>query len=726
MAKQYWVGDFFVDLSRNQITQNKQPQIIPPKALAVLTCLAQHQGKVVSQDTLLTEVWSDTVVSPNALQRSIAQLRKALGDDGKVQTYIKTHAKQGYSLECDVRWQQTLTSANSQIIERLEVGTAEAEETISANTETDVNTATGNTSPEEPLATNNKAVKNWLKPGLFMAVFILIAIAASQFFSHNNQPLLSVGQIRAVTASDDKEFASIYSPDGQYILFHRYSEAECVNNIWAKNIATQQEYKLTKEMDIYGNHSFSKDGKQLVFIRTVDCEQPTTQKKCYQLMSLDFHAALRSPQSMRLLLECKNSEIRMPQWLNNNNIALLQRETDRWQLISYSSETDSSQVLHQVKDGNIISYDYSVADDLLAVTTIHADGQYYVEIINTEGELLSSHPIQYPAEITRHRFVYPNFSPIKDQLIFSTGRQLFTLSYEGVVTNVSLPLDAPIGTPVFHPKGDRALAIKGYYDSDIVTMTLAKITENPQQGVIERSTVSDDTAITQPNGELIAFSSERSGDEQVWITNGSNPKQISHFPMDSYISGMAWAKDGQSLLVNTNDTLIQLKLDGSLQTHPFTHPVEELLQWDSHNNTALLFVRIKGVTGLAELDLTSSELQPLTDKRVNWAQKTARGQLIYTDHMDRFWRRGSVEDELITALNNQGADGQRFLLKDNVIYGFNNQFQLWSYNLDEDAFAILGKVPNKLDALTDITDSQVLMTVQVSSRKEIAELVLNQ
>ena len=105
MAAQYWVGGFFIDLSRNQITQNNQSQTIAPKALAVLTHLAEHQGKVVGHEELLAKVWPDTVASPNTLQRNIAQLRKALGDDGKVQVYIKTHAKQGYSLECDVRWQ---------------------------------------------------------------------------------------------------------------------------------------------------------------------------------------------------------------------------------------------------------------------------------------------------------------------------------------------------------------------------------------------------------------------------------------------------------------------------------------------------------------------------------------------------------------------------------------------------------------------------------------------
>ena len=113
MTEQYWIGGFFVDVSRNQIVHNKQAQTLPPKALAVLTYLASRQGDVISQDELLDNVWSGTIVSPNSLQRCIAQLRKAFGDDGKAQGFIKTHAKKGYSLECDIRWEGVSTHHSS-------------------------------------------------------------------------------------------------------------------------------------------------------------------------------------------------------------------------------------------------------------------------------------------------------------------------------------------------------------------------------------------------------------------------------------------------------------------------------------------------------------------------------------------------------------------------------------------------------------------------------------
>lgn len=732
MEEQYWVGEFFVDLTRNQITQNKQPQTLAPKALAVLTCLAENQGKVVSQETLLSAVWPDTIVSNNTLQRCIAQLRKALGDDGKVQVYIKTHAKKGYSLECNVQWKNTEHSDTPDTLAHEPIlKSADAKEEIAKTLHTEeVSNSSEKLSDPAIGAVNSGSTisrQEKYKPAFIIIAILIVVFLVTKLLSTAPQPKLSVTQIRAVTATDGKELASIYSPDNQYFIFHRFSEDKCVSNIWAKNLETQQEHQLTEHLDSYGAHSFSKDGKQLTFIRKLNCEQPISQKKCYQLLSLDFNEALTSPQSMRVLLECKNSEIRTPRWLNNNNIALLQKQSEQWRLISYSPTENTSQLLHTINNGNIIYYDYSVKDDLIALISIHENNQYYIEILSTNGELISQNQIRFPKGVARYRYLYAKYSPIDNHLTFSTGRKLFTLSYDGEVTDISLPLDEPMGTPVFNSAGDKALAIKGHFDSDIVSIPFTALKQTSPfelSKVLERSIQMDGDANIQPNGNKIAFKSKRSGEQQVWITEGQRAKQLSRFAMDTYIQGLRWAKDGSSLLVNANDALIQVNLDSSQKVFPLANSVFQLLQWDSKSNLALLQLRIKGVIRLAEFNLQTSEIDILSDKPVNWAQKNEHNQLIYSDNMDRFWLRGPVEDQHITALDGQGGDNQRFLIKHNVIYGINKDKKLWSYNLETNAFDIIAQLQSNLDYISDIDESQLLMTVRVTSEKEVIELSL--
>ena len=744
MSVQYWIGDFFVDLSRNQITQHEQSQTIAPKALAVLTHLAQNQGKVISYDELFSKIWPNTVVTPNTLQRSIAQLRKALGDDSKAQIYIKTHAKQGYSLECDVRWHDDDVDATNDESTKLDSPQKKGVDEILISVGDNVGNGETNNETHSDIQATNHTVTNAAthlaeksKPSkaslnLIVIIFglVMMGFIGYQYFAPEQPSPFSIGKLRALTSTDNQELASIYSPDGQYIVFHRYSETFCTNNIWAKDTTTQQEFQLTKNLDAYGSHSFSKDGNNLVFVKSGGCSKPDTVKKCYKLMSLNFNKALVSPQSPRVLMECKNSKIQNPKWLNNNNIALLQKFSDRWKLISYSVSENKSQVLYAPEEGNIIDYDYSVTDNLIALTSIHIDGHYYIEVLKADGQMLSSHRINYPKEIARFRLIAPNFSPIKNQLVFSTGRQLFTLSYDGEVTNISLPLDESMGTPIFHPDGNRMLVIKGHYDSDIVSMPLSQIkktkiiqpdknqsNQHKNFSVIERSILSEDDAILQPNGKLIAYASGRSGETQLWITNGKGSQQLTHFPMDTYIQGIDWAADGKSLLVNANKTLTQVYLDSKQKLFPLEYPVVQLFQWDSKNNSALLLVRIRGVLKLAELNLATSETHIIIDNKVNWAQKSEKGQLVYTDHMDRFWQPGPAEDNLIEALDGQGSYKQQFVIKDNVIYGINDDLQLWSYALKEERFEIIGDLPNNVDYLTDINQTMVLMTLRISAKK---------
>lgn len=700
MTQQYWIGEFYVDLSRNQITVGNEVITLAPKALSVLTVLAQQQGHVISQDNLLDKVWPDTIVSPNTLQRCIAQLRKALGDDGKEQHIIKTHAKKGYSLECEVRWQaQPQNTAPEQHTE--------------------------NTQPEPSPTPAPAQVRSRSQFGfaLFAAAFFIVGLAASVLFEPSSSAQLTISEFRPLTATDNREVAGIYSPDGEYIVFHRYSTEVCRNNIWAKRIDTQQEFRLTDNLDINGQHQFSPDGKTLAFVQTSNCIQPVTQKLCYHLMTLDFDKALQTPQTPSRVLECKNSQIREPQWLDSDHIALLQKTHERWKLIRYSLKDNTSTPLYEVSDGDIISYDYSRKDGLLAVVRLGEQSHHYLDMLKPNGEQVSSHRIHYPNTIARFKSIYPNFSPYENQLAFSTGRQLYTLTYQGQVNPVTLPVDEPMGSPVFHPSGSRMLVIKGQYDSDIYAMPLHQATQAQTHQILERSNREESNALFQPGGELLAFNSARSGQMQIWLSDGQVPRQLSNFPMDTSLYETHWSADGTQLLANTDKTLVRFNLDGSQHTVPLDYQVVQLFHWDSRNQTALSLIRVNGILTFAELDLNTADVRILKDRDVTWALKTTDGSLVYTDHMDRFWRSGPVEDLLIEPLLTQGSE-RLFTAFGNTLYGINEDAQLWSYDLHSGDFEIITTVANDIIRISAVNNEQILLIKQLTSRKEVVELLL--
>jgi DNA-binding winged helix-turn-helix (wHTH) protein/TolB-like protein/Tfp pilus assembly protein PilF len=77
---------------------------LEPKTMDVLSMLAARSGEVVAQEELERTVWAGVVVTSQSVYQSIAQLRRALGDEARNSRYIDTVPRRGYRLKVPVRW----------------------------------------------------------------------------------------------------------------------------------------------------------------------------------------------------------------------------------------------------------------------------------------------------------------------------------------------------------------------------------------------------------------------------------------------------------------------------------------------------------------------------------------------------------------------------------------------------------------------------------------------
>src|SRR5262245_47998021 len=87
---------FRLDPRRMGVWKDDERVWLEPKAMDVLLHLVANRDRLVTKDELLDSAWKDAFVTPNALTRAIAQLRKALGDDVEHPRLIETVAKRGY------------------------------------------------------------------------------------------------------------------------------------------------------------------------------------------------------------------------------------------------------------------------------------------------------------------------------------------------------------------------------------------------------------------------------------------------------------------------------------------------------------------------------------------------------------------------------------------------------------------------------------------------------
>ena len=78
--------------------RDRQPQVFD-----LLLYLVAQRARVVSKDDLISQIWSDRIISDSALNSRINAARKALGDDGATQRLIKTIPRKGFRFVGDVR-----------------------------------------------------------------------------------------------------------------------------------------------------------------------------------------------------------------------------------------------------------------------------------------------------------------------------------------------------------------------------------------------------------------------------------------------------------------------------------------------------------------------------------------------------------------------------------------------------------------------------------------------
>jgi Tol biopolymer transport system component/DNA-binding winged helix-turn-helix (wHTH) protein len=98
----YQFDNVRVDLSAFKVWREGAPLPLEPKAFEALVFLIEHRDRVVEKNELLDAVWKEAFVTPNALTRVIAHLRRTLGDDAKEAKYIETAPTRGYRFIADV------------------------------------------------------------------------------------------------------------------------------------------------------------------------------------------------------------------------------------------------------------------------------------------------------------------------------------------------------------------------------------------------------------------------------------------------------------------------------------------------------------------------------------------------------------------------------------------------------------------------------------------------
>ena len=100
----FHLGDWLVEPSLNRVSRAAVVEHVRPRLIELLVFLARHAGQLVTKDEIFDEVWQQRFVAESVLSRSVADLRRLLGDDVEQPRFIETIPKRGYRLVAAVSW----------------------------------------------------------------------------------------------------------------------------------------------------------------------------------------------------------------------------------------------------------------------------------------------------------------------------------------------------------------------------------------------------------------------------------------------------------------------------------------------------------------------------------------------------------------------------------------------------------------------------------------------
>lgn len=89
-------GGFVLDAARRELRHDGQPVHVEPQVFDVLTVLVSQHARFVTKEELFDTVWGGRFVGEAALTSRIKAARRALGDDGESQRFIRTVRGRGY------------------------------------------------------------------------------------------------------------------------------------------------------------------------------------------------------------------------------------------------------------------------------------------------------------------------------------------------------------------------------------------------------------------------------------------------------------------------------------------------------------------------------------------------------------------------------------------------------------------------------------------------------
>ncbi len=561
--------DVLIDRAAFRVYKSDQLKTLSPRAFDLLVYLVEHRGRVVEKQELFEQVWQGAHVTDNALTQEIKEIRRALGDDAGMPRYIETAPRRGYRFIAGVE-------------EKRDEG---AEPESPKRTEPDVVSAA---TPAAQPSPQPRPLRRLARLAVFVAAPLVIGVSV-WLIAFRRSHELPPPKIVPITAFRGNEMQPSFSPDGNQIAFVWDGEKEDNSDIYVKQLGNESPRRLTTNPAADYWPCWSPDGSYIAFTR----EMPEgaelylipslggAERKITRMTSPGINNQISwSPDGDWLVLRDKSSD------QEASSIFLVGSNTrERRKLTSPPPTSDGDRYPAISPDGKTVAFfrDFDL---------------YLVPTAGGAPKLLMANSAQSES---------PAWT--------SDGREILFISARSGDSRFSLwRVPASGGTPkqveaagrnldsfAISRDSQRLALAQTIGDHNIWRMELANAAslagprQVPQSAkLLISSTRRDADPQISPDGKKIAYGSDLSGSNEIWVADstGENPIKLTSFNR-SLTGSPYWSPDGRQIVFDSRaeglGDIYVISAEGGKPRRLTTDPAEDVTPSWSRDGNSIYF-----------------------------------------------------------------------------------------------------------------------------------------
>ena len=552
-------GEYLLDIKHSRLLNSSDNSeiTIEPKIFELLRLFVEHPNIVISRQDILEQLWAGSIVTDNAINKLIGNLRKLLGDDAKKPNYIQTVPKRGYRLVCSI---ESLEKTDSR-------------QNIS-------NLTNENTSEIAQLVSWDEKLKAYL--AISLIVILIIALSTLMILKSSNNNSSNISYSVALTRDQGAELSPIMHPNNTHLYYLKESDDNTALELWLKNINTS----VTKQVKVKSNIS------QIISV----IEDPNTNQtvmfyldmaanKCavYQELLLVPEELKQVSQAHKKLFDCSDKRVKdIDYHAGQNAFYYAAQPKNYWpnQIYAFDIETGEHKIVTQSQPKGWGHHSLDISPNGKKLLIMSTDSDYKTQLLSLN---LSDNKITRGIKFTK---------PVYEAIWHHDSEQVYYFAPQPAQRIIKSNINGENASEVVNISDEILPKLSRLADGKNILFS----TENKNYNnhwlmplnyseSIDNSSVLDVYPALFHKSDQYLFVSKRSGRMQLYLANNQykQAKVVTNLLTSHSIKYVSISEDDKHVLLNVDNKIYRISITELNPNEPLIAFKQEHLVYESKN-----------------------------------------------------------------------------------------------------------------------------------------------